>query len=316
MSAASLTDFVEPALALDGYATIRDALPSLMEGKPAWVVHDDRWSAVLPHHAVGHAPGRRVVDLPLVELRPIGADATVADVLTRDHAGGYVPVVDSHRLLGHVAVARVERSARVIRADLAAAIAHDLNNSLCALAAILDESEGGPEHSAVQHTTRIAERLFTLARDTVHKPEPLHVGDLVRELASWLGPTVTPVKLVVRVGPGLPVALAYRAALERLLVNLVMNAKDAIAMKGSIHIEVEASEGAVLVTVWDDGPGIPQSVINRVFESGATTKVDHSGIGLASARAAAQRMDARLELVSTGPEGTRFELRLEAVTQK
>ncbi len=311
-----LADFVEPALELDDHATIGDALPSLALGKPAWVTSEDRWSAVLPRHAVGFPLRRRLVDLPLVDLTPLGANATVADVLTSEHAEGYVPVVEAERLLGHVVVSRVERSVRVIRADVAAAIAHDLNNSLCALAAMVDESESGAMQSAVDHTLRVAERLFTLSRDSGRDPSPLNAGDLVRDLASWLEPTVAPVKLVVRIAPNLPVVMAYRAALERLLVNLVMNARDALGRSGLIRLDVDGVDNQVRVAVTDDGPGIPSFVVERVFEAGTTTKYDHYGIGLASARASAQRMGASLDLAHTGSNGTRFEVRLETVPQK
>jgi len=114
----------------------------------------------------------------------------------------------------------------------------------------------------------------------------------------------------------LPVAWIHRAALERILVNLVMNARDVIRDAGTIDVRVRRGDDGVSIEVADDGPGIPPHVVSRLFEVGQTTKRDSLGIGLASARAAAEQMNTRLELVHTSPRGTCFRLRLRAANEK
>lgn len=105
---------------------------------------------------------------------------------------------------------------------------------------------------------------------------------------------------------------------SRVLVNLLSNALQAIAESGQndgrIDVDVETDAGRVIVTVRDNGPGIPEERRNDVFESGWTSREDHggSGLGLAICKSLAEANGGGIELVASDGPGATFVLRLPA----
>jgi CheY-like chemotaxis protein len=119
------------------------------------------------------------------------------------------------------------------------------------------------------------------SRREVVKPEVLDVGGLVRDLERLLNRTLSErIALRITVGPGLVPVLADRAQLEQVLVNLAVNARDAMPDGGTLAIAVSGYEGGVRMTVVDDGTGMPEEVRERAFEPFFTTKETGQGTGL------------------------------------
>ncbi len=113
---------------------------------------------------------------------------------------------------------------------------------------------------------------------------------------------------------GLPRVEAYGAELNQVWTNLIDNAFDAMDEGGTLTLSARpdpASDG-VIVEVTDDGPGIPADVRRRIFDPFYTTKdVGHgTGLGLYLARSIVARHGGRLDLASTGPQGTTFRVAL------
>jgi len=99
-------------------------------------------------------------------------------------------------------------------------------------------------------------------------------------------------------------------SLEQLVLNLLLNAADAMQPGGRAGIRVDGAGSDVTVTVWDDGPGIPEEDRERVFEPFYSTKTDGTGLGLAIARRCARAHDSDLEIVSSASPRTMFRFRL------
>jgi signal transduction histidine kinase len=105
--------------------------------------------------------------------------------------------------------------------------------------------------------------------------------------------------------------------LHRILVNLLRNAREAIEGEegrigtGVVTASTSSSPDGVTLRLTDDGPGLPERARARLFQPfAASTRPGGAGLGLAIARELAQGHGGDLRLVSTGPEGTTFELRL------
>lgn len=90
--------------------------------------------------------------------------------------------------------------------------------------------------------------------------------------------------------------------------NLVDNALRAAGSGGKVGVEIAHLEGETRLQVVDTGTGLPEHVQSRLFEAVQTTREGGSGLGLAISKQLANHLGARLELVSTGPNGTVFEL--------
>jgi CheY-like chemotaxis protein len=108
------------------------------------------------------------------------------------------------------------------------------------------------------------------------------------------------------VGPGLVPVLADRAQLEQVLVNLAVNARDAMPGGGTLSIAVAGADGGVRITVADDGVGMTADVRERAFEPFFTAKEpgEGTGLGLATVHGIVTDSGGTVELDSTPGRGT------------
>jgi two-component system cell cycle sensor histidine kinase/response regulator CckA len=177
--------------------------------------------------------------------------------------------------------------------QLAGGVAHDFNNLLsviltCVGFALRELPADHPVRDDVDEIGRAADRaaaltrqLLMFSRREVVKPEVLDVGALLRDLERLLDRTLSErIALRITVGPGLVPVLADRAQLEQVLVNLAVNARDAMPEGGTLAIAVGGVHGGVRITVVDDGAGMPEEVRERAFEPFFTTKDPGQGTGL------------------------------------
>jgi len=112
--------------------------------------------------------------------------------------------------------------------------------------------------------------------------------------------------------PDLPKIMAYGSELNQVWTNLIKNAADALGGKGEIVLRTRSDNGWVVVEIEDNGPGVPEDLQDRIFETGFTTKSrdEGTGLGLGSSRKIVEeRHRGELSLASE-PGITRFEVRL------
>ncbi len=178
-------------------------------------------------------------------------------------------------------------------AALANGVAHDFNNLLAALelhARILEaDPEGAPEALAAIHelTVRgreVVEQLLAVAREGGERSE-LDLAELVRSSEGFVRFLLEPgTELVVEVAGPAPV-VASEVELRRVLLNLVLNAREALAGIPEPRVEIRAGRegGEAWLEVADNGPGVPPELAGRVFEP----YVSRSGTGLGLASVAA-----------------------------
>ncbi|MAP95665.1 MAG: histidine kinase [Ponticaulis sp.] len=225
-----------------------------------------------------------------------------------------------------------ERERMAQLGEAMAKINHDLRNSLSAAQIVsegLSMSEDPRVQRAVPRLERALERATKLAEDTLRygrseAPEPeidahnLHeiVDEAISEGLILNGADIC---CDNQVSDELSVACDAEH-LHRILVNLIRNAVQAIGAQklrsdtGRVIISACRSDDTIGVSISDNGPGIPDRVQSTLFQPfGPSRSSGGSGLGLAIAKELAAGMKARLELVSTGPDGSVFELTLPQV---
>ena len=214
-------------------------------------------------------------------------------------------------------------------AQLGAAVAkisHDLRNILTTAQLLADRMEGSDDPrvakaaprlvASIQRAVSLCEGTLAFGRAEEPSPRlaPVRLADLVAEmleaerLAAPEGVALeheVPPWLVVRADP---------EQLARVLGNLVRNARQAIEVGGGagrIAVAAREDEDAFVVTVADTGPGLPEKAREHLFTPfrGGTRK-GGSGLGLAIAAELVRGHGGRLTLEETGPQGTRFAIRL------
>ena len=209
---------------------------------------------------------------------------------------------------------------------VAAMVAHDARNVIMsmhfaadALLALEDPTTGHLAQVVVDGCRRITAMLRRLAKPRAAGPQRLDVNTLIHDLApTLLGLIGDRARLVTRLESPLPLVWMDPGELERALVNLVANARDASPACGRIVLStsVRDADGArwVVVEVADDGAGMDAETLARATEPFFTTKADRggSGLGLSSVARALKTAHGKLELDSEPGRGTRARLWLPA----
>ena len=192
--------------------------------------------------------------------------------------------------------------------QLAGGVAHDFNTLLTAISGhcdllLLRHDQGDPDYCDLVQINQNANRaaalvgqLLAFSRKQTLRPEVLDLRDTLSDLTHLLNRLVgEKVQLTLDYDPVLPSIRGDRRQLEQVMMNLVVNARDAMAEGGEIRIETESRtlmeplqrDRAVVepgqyaaVKVTDQGTGIPQDKLQKVFEPFYTTKRTGEGTGL------------------------------------
>jgi two-component system cell cycle sensor histidine kinase/response regulator CckA len=224
--------------------------------------------------------------------------------------------------------------------QLAGGVAHDFNNLLSGILLNLSELEtrhplGDPSFDGLTRIRQDAVRaaglvrqLLTFSRKVTVQRETLDVGEVIGNLSVMLRRLV-PESFVIDVdyGRNLPQVRADPQQLETAVVNLVVNARDAMRERGHGKITIRTARlgeaeavalgygGApagemALIEVADNGPGIPPDVLPKIFEPFFTTKAvgEGTGLGLATVYGIVKQSDGWIQPVSQFGEGAAFRI--------
>jgi signal transduction histidine kinase len=229
---------------------------------------------------------------------------------------------------------RSERMASVGR--LAAGVAHEIGNPLAALMGMEDLLLDGdlPNDEQKDFLTRMkreTERIHLVLRDLLDfaRPEkdasvdshhpPAQVAAVVEDVVALVRPQkgLKDVTLVNAATDDTLVVKLPAGRLTQVLLNLVLNAVDALAeatlvRRPTVTLESRREGAVVIITVSDDGPGVPASMRERLFEPFVTTKEvgKGTGLGLAVCRGIVESAGGTIELDATTPIGATFVVRL------
>ena len=218
---------------------------------------------------------------------------------------------------------RVERMA--FGATLSAGVAHELRNPLAVMETslfILQERLAGDERS-LRQLRRVAEQV-TLATEIVNdlldavrvrpfEALPVDLAAVAREAVARV-PRVSMVALTLELPAGVALASGDARRLGQVVVNVVANAVQALeesrTAAPTVTVRVGASEGLATLTVEDNGPGIPEAILPRLFDPLVSTRAKGTGLGLALSRRIAESHEGSLTAENRAPRGARFSLSL------
>ena len=255
--------------------------------------------------------------------------------------GAYQFVYDvTDRIEEQERLARAEEQLRQVQkmeamGQLTGGVAHDFNNLLTPILGALDMLErkgiGGDREQrliagALQSAERaktLVQRLLAFARRQPLKATAVDVGELISGMADLVSSTIGPqIKVLVEIEPGLPPAQADPNQLEMALLNLAVNARDAMAEVGVLRLTAELAEVSrgdagglrpgryVRVSVADTGAGMDEATIARATEPFFSTKGvgQGTGLGLSMVHGLAQQLGGDLRIRSRPGLGTNVEL--------
>jgi PAS domain S-box-containing protein len=217
-------------------------------------------------------------------------------------------------------------------AQLAGGVAHDFNNLLQAMLTATEALErpgqgsrrlaevGRELREDIRRGANLTRQLLLFSRQDAFRPSAEDLGDLVRRSEGLLRRLLPPgIQLDLRLSAApLPVR-ADPAQVEQVLVNLAMNASDAMGASGPLTLSTGESEtGGVFLSVADRGPGVSEAIRERIFEPFFTTKTTDqgSGLGLAVVQGVVEQHRGTIAVEGRPGGGALFLLRLPRRTDE
>jgi PAS domain S-box-containing protein len=214
--------------------------------------------------------------------------------------------------------------------QLAGGVAHEMNNVLAAILGMASahlelQSPEGPAHRAfdtiVKASTRgrkVVRELLSLSRKGLEEESEIDLNFLVREEVQLLErTTLARVRLEMDLAPDLPMIRGDAHALSHVLMNLCLNAVDALPDQGLLSLRTRRRSGQAEIEVQDTGCGMAQEVLERAMEPFFTTKPQGkgTGLGLSIAYGTVKAHRGVMELHSAPGQGTRILLRFPAAQE-
>ena len=248
-----------------------------------------------------------------------GASATVAELQRLELVKGLVFVVLTGSIyfaLGFLLLKRIasqevrivqqqtaliQSEARAMTGVFAASVAHDINNVIGIVAGYLELIKEGrpivsrteavaPVEKALGELSTLTNRLLALGR--AGNPGEIAVLDLPAVVKKVLrfAPTHTRVRACeLNFSLSEPAVIRGNESLiARMLMNLILNAAEAVGGQGRIEVRLEQDAENVVFEVHDDGPGVPEELRGRIFDAFYTTKASGTGLGLLSVKLCAE----------------------------
>jgi two-component system cell cycle sensor histidine kinase/response regulator CckA len=229
---------------------------------------------------------------------------------------------------------------------LAGGIAHDFNNMLTAMKSycellLADMEKHDPRRSdvveigkAADRATALTRQLLAFSRQQVLHPEPLDLNHMVSEVEGMLRRLIgADTELITRLTPGLGMVTADSGEIQRVIVNLAVNARDAMPHGGKLSIETanveldedyalthaDAPAGSyVMLAVSDTGHGMSRETKERLFEPFFTTKDmgKGTGLGLSSVYGIVKQSGGNIWVYSEPEKGTSFKIYLPRIAEQ
>jgi PAS domain S-box-containing protein len=291
---------------------------------------------------------RTVLEVPVSERGPTVTrhrrkDGSVIDVRvlvsTIEFEGRPATLVLAQDITEQILVEEQLRQAQKAEAigSLAAGIAHDFNNVLTLIRgatgvvlADLDDARAREnllriDHAA-EHATTLTRQLLAFSRQQVLQPEPTDLNAVVDATLDLVSRLIgEQIELDRALASGLPPILVDRGQLQQVIINLAVNARDAMPDGGLLS--VRTAEAAldqayaqehldvvpgryVLLEITDSGTGMDAETAKRVFDPFFTTKAAGTGLGLATVQGIVKQSDGHIWLYSEPGLGTTFRIYL------
>jgi len=217
--------------------------------------------------------------------------------------------------------------------ELASGIAHEINNPLTAIVGFSQmlmgrgmpdsvKEELGIINDNAQRVAKIVRNLLTFARQ--HKPgeEYVDINSLISgvlELRAY-EMKVRNIKVTTRLTPDLPCTMADGGQLQQVLLNIILNAEQAMVKahnKGKLLIKTERINNSIRISFTDDGPGIASEHMDKLFDPFFTTKSmgEGTGLGLSISYGIIKEHNGKVNVKSKLGKGATFIVKLPIVAE-
>lgn len=246
--------------------------------------------------------------------------------ITLDRGGGatnavnqYVDITQSREL--YLRMLQNEKMGAI--GMLAGNIAHELNNPLTGLRSLAQVliAEAQDEtlkadlveiEKAARRSQRIIKNLLDFSKGENQPLELVSVDEVVEKTLPMLKSVLRPHRNQIHLEAKEAMVLVEPHLLQQVVFNLINNACQAMKDPGELRVSTEVREGKVFLEIADTGPGIPESISNKVFEPFFTTKKEGqgTGLGLSMAKSLIEKFSGLIYFRPVRPQGVCFTIEL------
>ncbi len=225
--------------------------------------------------------------------------------------------------------------------ELAGGIAHDFNNILTSVMGYTElalmesaETQAGKLSTYLQEVYQggrrardLVAKMLTFSRTDQTEPSNLDLMQEVKDVVKMLRASLPSlIEIRIDIDEGLPEVFIDRQLLQQMMMNICINARDAMPSGGTIHLRgrqrtirhnncdschAEFAGEFVELSIEDTGGGVPKEMLERIFEPYISSKTDGSGMGLAMVHGIMHRQGGHIKVDSLQNDGTEFRLFLK-----
>ncbi len=270
-----------------------------------------------------------------ISIRPVIKGAA-SEVVTRAELGGLPPTAESLQREVEILRAQLDQARRMATiGELTSTTTHEFNNLLTT---ILNYAKLGQRHKdepsrdkaftriydAANRATKVTGSILSLARNRCGQMEPTDLKGVVEDTLLLLEREFRKYRIALEVvlEDHLPPLQAARGDLQRVLVNLLVNARQATPEGGVVRIalQMEPKSRELILSIRDTGCGIPPEILPRIFEPFFSTKSGPdasgkggTGVGLSTCKEVIDAHGGRIRVESSVGKGTAFLVRLPSI---
>ena len=214
---------------------------------------------------------------------------------------------------------------------LIAGVAHEIKNplnsmsfSVANLEKIMEDARDLPSarrigsesldilKSDIKRLKNLVDRFMAFARPVLPHLEKVDINQLLTEVITRLQSQLKhkKIKLEISKGKDIPQLKLEKDELHRAFLNLLLNSLEAVPVGGEVSIKTSRDPESVLVTIKDNGAGIPPEARDKIFDIFFTTKATGSGLGLSQVYRAVESHKGKIDFQSQPGKGTEFQIRI------
>ncbi len=207
--------------------------------------------------------------------------------------------------------------------EMAAALVHEVKNPLAAVRGAIQVIGGRVAPADARILNEVLARidglndlmkdLLLFARPPQLRQDAVEIPTMLRDVVALLQHDPAMKDVTIDLDGGAPPIFADVSLLSGTFLNLLLNAAQATAGKGSIDVRIGHENGFCVIEIADDGPGIPEDVRDKLFRPFFSTKPGGTGLGLANARRIVEEHGGTIDIDCPDDGGTRVTVRLPAV---
>jgi signal transduction histidine kinase len=212
---------------------------------------------------------------------------------------------------------------------LAGGLAHEIKNPLSTISMNLQLLNEDWQDAETEREKRTVRKLGILAKEVKRLEEILddflrfaggqrltletaQISEVLEEVLEFLGPKFvqSAVELRAMLDENLPLVSIDRNAMKQVFMNLLVNAMQAMPDGGELMVRTRQDDEDVVVEVTDIGEGIPEELMEKIWQIYYSRRRTGTGMGLPTARRIVEELDGSISVVSEKGKGTRFTIRL------